>query len=74
MFAIIVQAHCSKMAGCQHYVPKSKAGGDVLLARRLPPTLVPHIQRVSPVFTVPSQRSTMDMHNLTFDFVARVCD
>jgi hypothetical protein len=49
MFAIIVQAHCSKIAGCQHDAPKTKAGGDVFLARRFTPTLFPLIQRVSPV-------------------------
>lgn len=38
MFAIFVQAHCSNVADCQHDAPKTKAGDDVFLARRLTPT------------------------------------
>jgi len=49
MFEVIVQADCLKVAVCQHDAPKTRAGDDVFLARSLTPTLVPLIQRVSPV-------------------------
>jgi hypothetical protein len=49
MFAINTQFHRSKVAGCKHDAPKTEASGDVLLARRLTPVLVPLVQRVSSV-------------------------